>query len=132
MLVFAVPCGVQFIQWRQIPIDESEIAQPDSPSLRPLANVTTAKTSGTSSAVVSEDAKSSASSAEELDEDGGSPDKDSEILECPESHDGMTQYLDKSFAMDIDHLFTCIFTGMLLRYCILDYMWQKHCLESAA
>ncbi|XP_022644443.1 GRAM domain-containing protein 1B-like isoform X1 [Varroa destructor] len=95
----------------EIPIDESEIAQPDSPSLRPLANVTTAKTSGTSSAVVSEDAKSSASSAEELDEDGGSPDKDSEILECPESHDGMTQYLDKSFAMDIDHLFTCIFTA---------------------
>ncbi|OQR76495.1 GRAM domain-containing protein 1A-like [Tropilaelaps mercedesae] len=95
----------------EVSIDEGELAQAESPSLRSSANTNTAKTSATSSIVVSEDAKSSASSADELEEYGSATDKRAETPECPESHEGMKQYLDRSFAMDIDHLFTCIFTA---------------------
>lgn len=87
----------------QIPVDEGELAHPESPTLPSPTKGSATKTSTTSSAAASEDAKSSASSSEELEDDA--------IPDCPDPHEEMKLYLDRSFAMDIDHMFTCMFTG---------------------
>ncbi|XP_003747522.1 protein Aster-C [Galendromus occidentalis] len=81
----------------EAPVEEAEIARPSSASeIFPLNNA--AKDSAISS---SPDRDLKSSSSEEQDAEGDS---------CPSTH-GMKKYLDRTFALDIDHTFTCLFTA---------------------
>lgn len=82
------------------PVEEAEIARPVSTDILLGSSATgAAKTSAIATNSPDQELKSSSSDDQDSDEEA-----------CVKLHE-MRKYLDRSFALDIDHTFTCLFTG---------------------